>query len=178
MDRSFYQYLQERPRIVAAFIAAITVMVLVLNGYGLSQGITNVLPHLFYIPIILTAYYFPRRAILFTVVVSVIYCGIAFYFNSDASDVLLSAIGRVIMFILIAAVVSILTIRVRESEIRFRGVAERSSDVILLISLEGRAMYVSPSAKRILGTIHLKSQENFQGSLSTRRILNCHRSRS
>lgn len=151
MDRSFYQYLREKPQIVAAFIFAITIMVLVLNAYGLSIGITNVLPHLFYVPIILTAYYFPRRGILFAIVVSAIYCGMTFYFNPVVSDVLLSAGGRAIIFILIAAVVSVLTTRMRESEIRFRGVAERSSDVILLTDMEGRATYISPSAKGILG---------------------------
>ena len=39
----------------------------------------------------------------------------------------------------------------RESEERFRGVAERSSDLILLVDERGKATYVSPSAERILG---------------------------
>ncbi|MCX6701250.1 MAG: PAS domain S-box protein, partial [Methanomicrobiales archaeon] len=41
----------------------------------------------------------------------------------------------------------------RESEERFRGVSERSSDLILLIDERGRATYVSPSVERILGYI-------------------------
>ena len=151
MDHFFLYNLQKRPQILAALIAAITVIILILNSYALMIGITNVLPHLFYIPIILTAYYFPRRGILFSVVISAIYCGITYFFNPVISDILFAAVGRVIVFILIAAVVSFLTTRMRESETRFRGVAERSSDIILLTDMKGRATYVSPSAKRILG---------------------------
>ena len=39
----------------------------------------------------------------------------------------------------------------RESEEKFRGVAERSSDIIQLTDTTGRITYVSPSIKRILG---------------------------
>ncbi len=38
-----------------------------------------------------------------------------------------------------------------ESEEKFRGVAERSSDLIILYDLAGKAIYVSPSVYRILG---------------------------
>ncbi|MDO9549779.1 MAG: PAS domain S-box protein, partial [Methanoregula sp.] len=137
--------------IIAALIVVITAMVLILNGVGLMNGITNVLPHLFYIPIILTAYYFPRRGVQFTIVVSALYFGMTYFIIPDISGVLFSAGGRIIIFILIAAVVSFLTTRMGESEARFRGVAERSSDIILLTDLEGRATYASPSAKKILG---------------------------
>jgi len=151
MDHSFFYRLQKKPNLLVALIAAITAIILFLNGYGLMIGITNVLPHLFYIPIILTAYFFPRRGIQFSVAVSAIYCGMIFSFDPTLPGVLLSAGGRIIMFILIAAVVSFLTIRLRESETSFRGVAERSSDIILLTDIEARATYVSPSVKRILG---------------------------
>jgi PAS domain S-box-containing protein len=39
----------------------------------------------------------------------------------------------------------------QESEEKFRGVAERSSDIIQLTDRTGRMMYISPSVKRILG---------------------------
>jgi len=151
MDHSFLNSLQQKPQALAALIAVITAMLLIMNGYGLMVGVTNVLPHLFYIPIILTAYFFPRRGVLFSVIVSAIYGGITYVFNPVVSEVLISAGGRVCIFILIAAVVSFLTTRLRESETQFRGVAERSSDIILLADTDGRVSYISPSVKRILG---------------------------
>jgi PAS domain S-box-containing protein len=151
MDRSFLHHLHNRPHLLAALIAVITGITLSLNGYGLMFGTISVLPHLFYIPIILTAYFFPRRGILFSAVISAIYCSMTYIANPVIPGELLSAGGRVIMFILIATVVSSLTTHLRESETLFRGVAERSSDIIMLTDNEGRATYVSPSARRILG---------------------------
>ena len=151
MDRSLLTDLLKRPDALSLIIVAITAIILIANGFGLMIGITNVFPHLFYIPIILTAYFFPRRGILFSIAVSLIYCGMTFYVNPDIPGTLLSAGGRVMMFILIAAVVSFLTTRLRESERQFRGVAERSSDIILLTDITGKARYVSPSIRTIAG---------------------------
>jgi PAS domain S-box-containing protein len=151
MDRSVISRLQERPGLLAFLIAAIAAIVLMLNGYGLAIGITNVLPHLFYIPIILVSYFYPRRGVLFACALSVIYCDMVFVSNPVFPGELLPAGGRVVMFIFIAAVVSFLTLRMQESEQQFRGVAERSSDVIILTDSAGRALYVSPSVRKNLG---------------------------
>lgn len=59
MDRSLIPNLQKRPALLAFIISAISAVVLFLNGCALTGGITYVLPHLFYIPIILAAYFFP-----------------------------------------------------------------------------------------------------------------------
>jgi PAS domain S-box-containing protein len=151
MYRSVISRLQERPGLLAFLIAAIAAIVLVLNGYGLALGITNVLPHLFYIPIILVAYFYPRRGVLFAFALSVIYCDMVFVSNPVFPGGLLPAAGRIAMFILIAAVVSFLTLRIQESEQQFRGVAERSSDIIILTDPAGKALYVSPSVQKNLG---------------------------
>lgn len=151
MNSSFLSDLQKRPRILAILIAFISITVLILNGYGLMMGITNVLPHLFYIPIILTAYFFPRRGILFSAVISAIYCGMTFFVHPVIPVEILSTAGRVMVFVTIAAVVSFLTIRLQESAMQFQGVAERSSDIIIVTDITGRATYVSTSVKKILG---------------------------
>jgi len=137
MDRSVIAYLQQRPRILALLIAGISILVLLLNGYGLMIGITNVLPHLFYIPIILVAYFFPRRGILFALAISAIYCGMTYLINPTIPGDLLSAGGRIILFILIAAVVSILTLRMRESEHRHAMLLDAIPDMIFVISRDG-----------------------------------------
>nr|WP_320160357.1 PAS domain S-box protein [uncultured Methanoregula sp.] len=151
MDRSVFTNLQKRPGILVLLIAAITIVTLVLNGYGLMNGITNVLPHIFYVPIILAAYFFPRRGIFFSLIISAMYCILVYYFNPVIPGDLIPAGGRVIIFILIATVVSFLTIRVQESTGQFQDMAERSSDIIILTDITGRATYVSPSVEKILG---------------------------
>jgi|WetSurMetagenome_2_1015567.scaffolds.fasta_scaffold19357_2 PAS domain S-box-containing protein len=150
MKCPFVSRSKNKSPVLVFFIISVTVGILILNGYGLSIGQTTVLPHLFYIPIILTAYFFPHRGVLFACVISLIYCSMMFIINPGIPNELPSALGRVVVFIIVGAVVSFLTTRLNESEQKFRGVAERSSDFILLTNTKGRATYVSPSFGKIL----------------------------
>ena len=134
---------------IPLLIGSVTVIVLSLNAWGLAEGITTVLSHLFYLPIILAAYFYPRRGTVFAIALSALYLGMTILFSRG--DEFLPALGRILIFILIAIVVSFLTLRAQKSEEQFRGVAERSSDIILLTDLTGRVTYVSPSVRRILG---------------------------
>jgi len=150
MDRSFPYSLLEKPKILALLIAGITAAILIVNGYGLVLGITSVVPHLLYIPIILAAYFYSRRGILFASCISAIYFGEVILLAPDPLIEIIPAAGRIAMFLVIAAVVSFLTLRMQENEQQFRGVAERSSDIILLSDSIGMARYVSPSVTRIM----------------------------
>ncbi|MGB7788813.1 PAS domain S-box protein [Methanoregula sp.] len=151
MDHSFIHHPEKWEQMLAVLIAAITVIIVILNGYGLMFGITNVLPHLFYIPIILTAYFFPRRGTLFAIAVSAIYCGMTYVFNPIIPGDLLSAGGRVIIFILIAVVVSFLTTRLRESEEKYRLLADYTYDWEYWIGSDESILYTTPSCERITG---------------------------
>ena len=137
MDHTVFSQLQKRPRILSVLIVEITAIVLILNAYGLAFGITNVLPHLFYIPIIITAYFFPRRGIFFACVLSAIYCSMTYFFNPTIPGDLLEAGGRVILFLIIAAVVSYLTLRMQESEHRHAMLLDAIPDIMFVITRDG-----------------------------------------
>jgi hypothetical protein len=49
-----------------AILAVTTIFAFVLNYYGLIRGVSVVTPHLFYLPIVIAGYWFPRRGIVFT----------------------------------------------------------------------------------------------------------------
>jgi PAS domain S-box-containing protein len=149
MNRLVPGCLEKKPKVLGSLIAGITVVILIINGIGLMYGITSVVPHLLYIPIVLVAYYYPRRSIPLTGLISLLYLALVFLSASDIRQEILPTTGRIVMFILIAAVVSLLTLKIQESEQQFRGVAERSSDIILLTDSSGRAQYVSPSVKKL-----------------------------
>ncbi len=73
MNFQFLDQTMKNPYLIPGLITVTTVASLLLNWYGLTVGITYVLPHLFYIPIILVSYYYPRRGILFTIALSALY---------------------------------------------------------------------------------------------------------
>jgi len=147
---SVFRFLENTP-IAVSLIAITTAVVIFVNVYGIAGGTTAVLPHLFYLPIIFTAYVFPRRGIAFSCGISALYCGIVLLFVPFPSLDLAYALGRAAMFILIGAVVSFLTLQLQENARLFMGVAERSSDIILLTDRKGQVLYVSPSLGVLLG---------------------------
>ena len=96
----------KNPRLILGLIAGSTSASLLLNWYGLTLGITNVLPHLLYIPIILAAYYYPHRGVLFTAVISAVYGTLVLGTGSPPADVIVAALARVVVFMVIGAVLS------------------------------------------------------------------------
>jgi PAS domain S-box-containing protein len=152
MDQSLISRLRQRPRILGLYIGALTVAVLALNAYDMvALEFTNLLPHLFYIPIILVAYFFPRRGVLFALVLSLVYFIMTLLLQPQSFTGDALAAGRIVFFITVAAVVSVLSLRFQESEEKYRGVIERSSDIVLLTDTTGKATYVSPAVGTSLG---------------------------
>lgn len=151
MDQSIVPRMKMRPRLLAFTILLLALAVLFLNGLGFSLGKPGILPHFLYIPIILMAYFFPRRGILFASALALTNFSMVFWFEPGAAYTLPLAVGQIVLFVIIAAVVSLLTRRINESEEKYRGVIERSSDIILLTDTTGKATFISPSVKRSLG---------------------------
>lgn len=142
------------PRLVLSLIAVSTSASLLLNWYGLTRNITNVLPHLLYIPIILTAYYYPRRGILFTVILSAMYGVLVFGVGSPAPDVIVAALARVVVFMSIGAVVSFLSDRMQQDAakcLRFVSMVESSNDAVVGKTLEGIITDWNSGAERLYG---------------------------
>ena len=151
MERSVISRMKTRPRLLAFTILCLALAILALNGLGVSLGKPGILPHLLYIPIILMAYFFPRRGILFSCALSLTYLSLVLSSEPVAMHMVPLVAGQVVLFVLVAAVVSLLTLRLNENEEKYRGVIERSSDIILLTDTTGTATFISPSVSRLLG---------------------------
>jgi PAS domain S-box-containing protein len=133
MDFLFFDDIRKIPYLIPALIAINSMAFLLLNMYGLLFGITNVLPHLFYIPILLAAYYYPRRGVLFAAGLSACYCAASFTVVTPTTVEMLSAIARSGVFIVIAGVVSYLSGRMHHDTQMCRrlvSVVRSSSDAI------------------------------------------------
>lgn len=154
MDFLFFDELQRKPYLIPALIVASSIATLLLNVYGLRLGITNVLPHLLYIPIILTAYYYPRRGVLFAAGLSVCYCAVSFTVVSPTTVEMLSAIARSGVFLVIAGVVSYLSGRMHhDTQIcrRLVSVVRSSGDAIIGETPDGTVSDWNVGAERLYG---------------------------
>ncbi|NYT05390.1 MAG: PAS domain S-box protein [Methanomicrobiales archaeon] len=90
--------------------------------FSLLAGFHVFTSHLLYIPVILAAYRFTRRGIVFAAFLAVLYWAMVLFMTQPDDLLLLVALGRGGMFILIAAVVAALSERLNVSEARYRGV--------------------------------------------------------
>jgi PAS domain S-box-containing protein len=140
MNFLYLDELYKKPYLIPSLILFSAVITILVNIYGISIGITNVLPHLFYIPIILAAYYYPRHGVPIAVTLSTIYCGVVFFTGNPSPDIVISAAARAIVFIFIAGVVSYLSARMHHDARMCRrlvSVVSSSNDAIIGLNLDG-----------------------------------------
>lgn len=96
------------------------------NAIGLLFGITVVLPHLLYLPIVLAAYWFPRRGITISISLALGYLVLSLPITGGETGAIVSVLARAGVFSAIGIVVSLLSLRLREQEERYRGIFDNS----------------------------------------------------
>jgi PAS domain S-box-containing protein len=154
MNFQFLDKTMKNPYLIPGLITITTVASLLLNWYGLTVGITYVLPHLFYVPIILVSYFYPRRGILFTIALSTIYGVLVLGTGSPSPDVVISALARIVVFIVIGAVVSSLSNRLQQDAamcLRFVSMVDSSNDAVVGKTLDGIITDWNSGAERLYG---------------------------
>jgi len=87
-------------------VAATSISAVILTIICLSEGITIIFPLIYYVPIILTAYYYPKKGILFSVFISTVYLSLIALIGNPTPEIRASAMIRVVIFITVAALVS------------------------------------------------------------------------
>jgi len=101
-----FDQIYRHPLLFPFIIGLSGITALALNGYGLLHGITNILPHLFYIPIILAAYFYPRRGFVFSLGISALYGAEVILAYPATPDAWIAALARIIVFVVIAGLIS------------------------------------------------------------------------
>ena len=93
---------------------------------GLLSGITVVYSHLLYIPVVLSAYRYPRYGLLFSALLGGIYFILVIIFLGAQAGILFETILRIAVIIGIGWLVAALTARLRENEALYRGLFDHS----------------------------------------------------
>lgn len=131
-------------------VAGLTVLSFVVVVMGLSAGVTILLAHLFYIPIVMEAYWFRRKVPFFAIAIGVCYLLLVAGFGSTQLT-LFTAGGRVILFVVISALISYLSAQLHTEEQRFSRLVGSLSDPLLWMTGEGRVAYVNDAYCTLTG---------------------------
>jgi len=98
-------------------IAVTTLAIIAISIYCLALGYFIIFQNLFYIPIIIACVYYTKRGFIFSVIIACLYFLLTIAFTRESS-ILLQAFVRVLIFVLVAGVITYLSLarkRVEES---------------------------------------------------------------
>ena len=111
-----------------------SVLTLALAVYGLSHGLTEVFPHLLYIPILLAIYRYERNGFFFSLLLSSLYIGMVYLFTYPDIVALAGGVVQFITLIGIATIIFYLVTLLRDREKRYRGIFRNSQAGVFLIN--------------------------------------------
>jgi PAS domain S-box-containing protein len=126
----------EKRDIWIAILIATTIFAFSLNYYGILRGISSITSHLFYLPIVIAAYWFPRRGVLYTVALAMGYLAMGYLMSYPDVDALTQITTQFYVFVAIGVIVASLSGTLKEQEDRYHGIFDYSeAGVFLLMNL-------------------------------------------
>jgi len=119
-------------------LAIVTACTLVINLFGILAGLTAVLSHLLYFPIILASYWYPRRGLSFSFLVAALFALQVVLFAPLDLMLGLATITRCAILVLVGCVVSLLSWNLAQSEKQLQDIIEFLPDATFAIDKEGK----------------------------------------
>jgi len=135
-------------------ILVILVLALVTIGanlFGMLTGVTVVLSHLLYFPIILAAYWYPRRGLLFSVILTAIYGALIVLYAPAEPLFDIVTLSRMAILVIIGGVVSILSKNLARSEQQLHDIIEFLPDATFAIDQDGKIIAWNRAIEEMTG---------------------------
>ncbi|MFA4877878.1 MAG: ATP-binding protein [Methanoregula sp.] len=104
--------------------------------FSLTHGIYDVYPFLYFLPIILFVYQYPRWGVLFSLFMSTIYLLLVYYFSNFDPGFIAVSTAWFVIFVTIGVVTSSFAEGLREEERKYRGIFENSQAGIFTFDIE------------------------------------------
>jgi PAS domain S-box-containing protein len=121
------------------------------NLFGMLAGITIVLSHLLYFPIILAAYWYPRRGLLFSAIITALY-GTLIVLYAPAEQLFdIVTLSRMAILIIIGGVVSMLSKNLARSEQQLHDIIEFLPDATFAIDRNGKIIAWNRAIEEMTG---------------------------
>ncbi len=119
-------------------LAVLAGAVTAVNFIALNQGISVVFSHFFYLPITLASYWYPRRGLVFSACIAIVYSAMALVVGPQETLLGITVVSRCLIFIMIGAVVSYLASGLKESEQTLHEIIEFLPDPTFAVDREGK----------------------------------------
>ena len=116
-------------------ILSLIISLLVLTVFCLSRGINTVFMHLFYFPIVLMAYHYHRKGILYTGVFCVLYLALVYSFTYPNQIEEEAGIIRAVVFLCIAAVVALLSENLERQKAEYVALFKSAEEALMKVDL-------------------------------------------
>jgi len=111
MTTNLMEKIRNNPYSIPALIGITSIVAIVLNFYLLYFNHTIVFDSLFFVPIILVAYFYPKRGVFITTGYALIYLAMLLAIPDVPQIMVISGIGHIGIFIIVGFVVSYLSTR-------------------------------------------------------------------
>jgi PAS domain S-box-containing protein len=134
--------------VILAISACIPILITIA---ALPMGITTVFPHFYYVPIVLAAYWYPRRGILFSACMAAVYLFLVAMLTLETSEILVSAVIRSMVYVGMGAVVSHLSGGIQKERLKYRNIFENTGSATCIVDQSGVLKMVNSQAEQISG---------------------------
>lgn len=134
-----------------SIVLATTLLALGINITGLWYGITTVLPHLLYFPILIAGYWYPRRGPACALFIAAVYCSSALLIIPQDLMMTASIIVRGAVLVIIGVIVSLLAVRLRRSERQLHDLIEFLPDATFAIDRDGTVIAWNRAIEELTG---------------------------
>ena len=129
-----------------------TILTFLINILSITYGTADVAAHLFYLPIVIAAYWYPSRGMLYAFVISGGYFAMVYIITGGTPIDMVSALIKCVVFVGVAAVVSSLAIHMQKSEAKYRGIFDHSEAGTGLINKKDLSIVeTNPQFASVLG---------------------------
>ena len=132
-------------------LSVLTIIVLAVNAITLNEGISVVFSHLIYFPIILAGYWYPRKGVLFSVSIAVIYGIMALLFGPKEQFIEIFIVLRCAFLIIVGTAISYLSSNLRISEQQLHDIIEFLPDATFAIDRSGKVIAWNHAIEELTG---------------------------
>ncbi len=128
-----------RPPVRIAILAVTLIFAFAINFSGLISGLAIYTLQLFYIPIVIACYWYPRKGVFFAVLIGIIQLGVVAVWSYPDLGSLTYAVTTASFYVLVAlaVVVSSLSGDLAEKEARYHAIFDHSEAGVFLLSRDG-----------------------------------------